>query len=155
MADYPIIFSIVHDLRFEEGAARVVTKGRALMTFEDGEWWCHGVEPGGITASGADATTAFLAFKTSYGGVLEDLAKDAKSFREFEQAVGGFVRDKDAAEADRSGARTHGDQGGQEVDEPFDQLQRIVTEFDASVTVQVLRVLLPPGSEMIGLAEAA
>ncbi len=155
MADYPIIFTLVHDLRFEEGAARVVTRGRALMVFEEGEWWCHGVEPGGLTAHGADPAAAYVAFKTAYGGILDDLAQDAKDFAAFEKAVGRFVHDKDEAEAERWERARSEIRVGKNVDEPFNALQRIVTEFEASVTVQVLRVFGAPGGETIGLAEAA
>ena len=155
MADYPIIFTLVHDLRFEEGAARVITKGRALMVLEDGEWWCHGVEPGGITAHGADPTGAFVAFKTAYGGILDDLTEDAKDFAAFAKAVDGFVHDRDDGEADRWQQARSEIRAGKNVDEPFNALERIVTEFEASVTVQVLRVFVAPSGESIGLAEAA
>lgn len=99
--EYPLVFTLVHDLRFEIGATRVVSKGRALMAFEEGAWWCHGVEPGGITASGADPAAAFVAFKAAYAGILDDLATDSNDFGAFEQAVTHFVHDRDESEAAR------------------------------------------------------
>ena len=37
MADYPLFFTLTNEIRCDKFAARVVSHGRALMVFEDGE----------------------------------------------------------------------------------------------------------------------
>lgn len=153
--DYPLVFTLVHDLHFEFGATRVVSKGRALMVFDEEAWWCHGVEPGGLTASGADPAAAFVAFKAAYGGVLEDLALESKDLDEFERAVSGFVHDRDSVEAahwERARAEIR---AGNAVAEPFNGLARVVADFEASVSTQAFQSFDAPGSESLALAEAA
>ena len=76
---YPILFRITHAVRCEQFEALVTTEGRALMAFEDDEWWCHGVEPGGITEHGDGPLVAYEAFRLSIRHVLDDLAEESAS----------------------------------------------------------------------------
>ena len=66
MQSYPILFRITHAVRCERFEALVTTEGRALMAFEDDEWWCHGVEPGGMTEHGDGPLVAYEAFRLSF-----------------------------------------------------------------------------------------
>lgn len=154
MADYPLLFKLTHNVRCSKFTARVVSEGRALMAFEDGEWWCHGVEPGGLTEHAPDPPSAFVAFKASYQGILEDLAADSSDFDGFATSVRGFVAQRDDAEAARWGSARAEIRAGKGVEEPFNGLKRIVEDPPSGVTVQLLRQV-EAGEEMVALAEAA
>lgn len=154
MADYPLLFTLTHEIRCQNFSARVVSHGRALMVMEDGEWWCHGVEPGGITEHGTDPALAYASFKAAYAGILNDLAKDSESLDAFARAVRTFVTDKDATEAERWVRAREEIRAGKPVDEPFSHLRRATEEVFASATVQPLDHI-SAGEEMVALAEAA
>ena len=154
MADYPLIFKLTHNIRCRDSWARVVTQGRALMTLEDGEWWCHGVEPGGLTEHGPDPALAFAAFKAAYEVILQGLAADSGAFDEFRSKVNWFVGDADLAEDERWNQARARIRSGQAVEEPFNALRREVGDFRAGSWVQRLQNI-EAGEEMVALAEAA
>lgn len=112
VAEYPLLFRITHEVRCGAFEGKVVTDGRVLVAFEDGEWWCHGVEPGGMTECGKTPLGAFKAFRDAYCSVLSDLTEDCDGADRFMAEVKAvFIRDQveaerwsRAAEAMRSGA---------------------------------------------------
>ncbi len=154
VADYPLIFKLTHEIRCNDYAVRVVSSGRALMTFEDGEWWCHGVEPGGLTEHGPDPASAFAAFKVAYRHILQDLSADSKGLDGLAAAVEKFVADKDHVEEKRWNHARAAIRAGKDVEEPFNALRREVGEFKAGASVGRLRQI-EAGEEMVALAEAA
>ncbi len=154
MLDYPIVFTLAHDLKFENGVARVGTKGRALMVFEEEEWWCHGVEPGGITASGADPMSAFVSFREAFGAVLAEIATEAKSLPALEATIEKFVLETDATEAGRWDQARAEIRAGKDVAEPFKNLKRVVEEFRSMVNVGLLKRFEGTGGVEVALAEA-
>lgn len=90
MDAYPLIFrfsSVVANDRFR---ARLRGTGRALAVFEDGEWWCAGVEPGGLTEAGASPVDAYLGFRRTLEEILQQLAEDSDSVQVFTERVGEF-----------------------------------------------------------------
>lgn len=154
MPEYPLVFTLVHDLKFESGVARVGTKGRALMLFEEGEWWCHGVEPGGITASGADPMAAFVAFREAFGDVLAEIAAEAQSLAALESTIGKFVFEADAIEAGRWDRARAEIRAGKDVAAPFNNLKRVVEEFRSMVNVGLLKNFEGTDGVEVALAEA-
>lgn len=154
MADYPLVFRLTHEIRCTHLSARVVSMGRSLMVYEEGEWWCHGVDPGGLTEAGANPGHAWAAFKAALGGILNDLASEADSFDSFAEAVRGFMRDRDDSEAERWDAARKLIRMGNDVEAPFDSLQRVDQVIQSSVTVERLNNIVA-GEEFVALAEAA
>lgn len=154
MLEYPIVFTLAHDLMFENGVARVSTKGRALMVFEEEEWWCHGVEPGGLTASGADPMSAFVAFREAIGDVLPEIAAEAKSLPALEAMIGKFVLEADATEAGRWDKARAEIRAGNDVAAPFNNLKRVVEEFRSMVNVGLLKNFEGTDGVDVALAEA-
>lgn len=155
MADYPLIFTLTHEIRCPKFSARIVSRGRALMVLEDGEWWCHGVEPGGLTEHGEQPAHAFAGFKGALGEIFQDLAGDAASLEAFARAVREFISEGDSTEAVRwEAARLQVRSSGKDVAAPFDQLPREVREIRASVRVEKLEHI-EAAEELVALAEAA
>src|SRR5215467_3007086 len=83
MPNYPILYRITHVVSCAYFDAWVVAEGRVLMTFEDDEWWSHGVDPGGLTESGDGPLPAFERFRASFRHALDDLATGCESIEEF------------------------------------------------------------------------
>lgn len=154
MADYPLLFTLTHEIRCENFSARVVSRGRALMVFEENEWWCHGVDPGGITEHGAEPGLAYAAFKAAFHGILKDLADDAETFEDFAEAAKGFVADTDATEERRWVAARALIRAGSPVEAPFNDLTRKTEDIVSSATVEPLE-LISAGEHEVALAEAA
>lgn len=154
MPAYPIIFALTFDVTCSEFSARVVARGRVLMEQDDGEWWCHGVDPGGIAACGSEAPHAFLAFKDAFHTVLRQLAGEAGEFERFQKAARGLMNDQgrieaarweEAREAYRSGV---GDAG------PFSELKKVTGHVETSVEIKQLDKL-QASEETIAMASAA
>ena len=152
MGEYPLILTMVHDLKFDDGAVRVATKARALMVFEEEQWWCHGVEPGGMTAPGDTPVAAFVSFKSEFGGILSDMAASADSFESLRTLVTDFVRKTDGAELLRWESARNAIRSGSKVDEQFDKMKRITAEVSASVFVQMLSVIVGKDGDDVELA---
>ena len=157
MADYPLIFKLTHDVPSAKFTARVVIQGRALMVQEDGEWWCHGVEPGGLTEHGNEPTPAYVAFKIALGEIFEDLAEEADSFDEFGRSVKAFVAEADPVDDRRWGeARSQIREGKLDIEEPFKAMRREKQEVSAYATVMRLEQIEEPDeSNEVALAGAA
>ena len=153
-AEYPLVLTLTFDIRCAHFAARVISHGRALMAFEDSEWWCHGVDPGGLTACAENPALAFPAFKEAYEGALLDLAADAGSFDKFKLAVEGFVSDTDTNDEKRWLKAREEIRAGTDVDAFFNDLKRVTDNVSPWVVVESLDKVAP-GSEQVGLAEAA
>jgi len=154
LADYPLIFTLTHEIRCPKFSARVVSRGRALMTVEDGLWWCHGVEPGSLTEQGSDPSVAFAAFKEALGEILQDLAGDASSFKAFERAAQEFIVDVDSIEALRWEAARLQITSGAQIETFFDRLPRETREIRAQVRVEQIDHILA-AEENVVLAKAA
>lgn len=123
MPEYPLIFKLIYEIPSGDFTARVVIQGRALLVQEDGEWWCHGVEPGGLTEHGEQPVAAYVAFKTALGEILDDLAKEADSFEGFASVVRRFVGE--ASDDHRwEEARRNIRDGKVSVEEPFQAMRR-------------------------------
>lgn len=152
--DYPLIFTVTNEIRCQDSSVRVVTKGRVLMVFEEGEWWCHGVEPGGMTEHGQNPGEAYAAFKSAYRHILQDLAKESRSVRAFEATVRGFVTGVDNQELERWEQARVQIREGRDVEGPFSGLRRDVTEVRPSVEVQELKDLEADESDL-ALAKVA
>jgi hypothetical protein len=69
------------------------TNGRALCVREADAFWMYGVNPGGMSASGADATEAHAAFRKTFSNILIDIANDSDSFEEFKAATTAFFEE--------------------------------------------------------------
>lgn len=155
MAEYPLVFRLTHEIRCAKFSARVVSVGRALMVHEDGEWWCHGVNPGGLTECGGTTALAWTGFKEALGGIFEDLACDSNSVDVFRQAARAFVLDANKSQAERwTAARQAIRAGSNAVEAPFDALPRKVEEVEPAVTVELLEYIVAE-QNYVDLAVAA
>ncbi len=153
-AEYPLILTLSFDVRCPEFFARVSVHGRALMAIEDGAWWCHGVDPGGLTANGSNPAEAYSAYKMAFFGILNDLAEDAGSFESFKLAVDAFVADVDRHEAERWQTARVEIRAGTAVAKEFTDLKRVTDTVIATARVTSLdRVSV--GEEDVQLAESA
>jgi hypothetical protein len=88
---YPVIISFVQTVRGQNFIARVHGDARVLIEEQDGEWICSGVNPGGISESGATPRDAGLAFRHVLGVVLNDLSEAAGDFSQFRLEATQFV----------------------------------------------------------------
>lgn len=155
VADYPLVFRLTHEIICPKFSARVVSAGTALMVFEDGEWWCHGVNPGGMTECGSRPALAWTAFKAALGGIYADLACDAPSVEAFRKAADDFVRDTNRAEAERwRSARQSIRAGSAPVEAFFDALKKKTDEIEVAATVELLEKIVPEEND-VELAAAA
>jgi predicted RNase H-like HicB family nuclease len=153
VADYPLILTLTFDIQGPEFLARVIAHGRALMATEEGEWWCHGVDPGGLTANGETPAAAFAAYKRAFLGILGDFAEEAQGFDAFKQAVEGFVADTDNNEARRWTDARDQIRSGTAVEAPFDDLKRVTDSVITTVEVSSLDRVAAV-SEDVSLAES-
>ena len=154
MAEYPLILTLSFDVRCPEFFARVSVHGRALMAIEDGEWWCHGVDPGGLTANGTNPAEAYSAYKMAFFGILNDLAEDAGSFEQFKAAVESFVADVDRHEAERWQTARAEIREGTAVAKEFTELKRVTDTVIATARVTSLD-RVSAGEEDVQLAESS
>lgn len=90
----PILFSF-RDMLFGNGFVVEVSaqNGRAVCAQEDDAIWMYGVNPGGMAASGATAIDARREFRKAFSGILQELAREATSFKEFVVLVNEFFND--------------------------------------------------------------
>lgn len=153
MADYPLIVTLTFDIRCSEITARVVAHGRALMALEDGEWWCHGVDPGGLTANGENPAVAFSVYKQAFHDILHDLAQEAGGYEGFRRMVQEFVADTDKNEAERWQAARNEIRTGSNVEDPFAALKRVSDSVVPTVEVAPLQRVVA-GQEDVSLAQA-
>lgn len=90
---YPLIFQSRDLIAGKKFFAVISIKGQVLLEKEDCGVWLYGVQPGGIAAGGADVIDAFREFKRGYLLVLDDIAHEAATFKEFKKQVRLFTRD--------------------------------------------------------------
>jgi len=142
MADYPILFSgFRHVVKGPSFEAVITANGRTLISEEDGEWWCSGVEPGGIIVEGEGPSGAFEKFGAAFRHALEDIAEGAKTFAVFETEVCALFN-TDPNDARRWEAALGHFQKGAEIPEQFRNLPRKVwNESDIEVEVRPLEKL--------------
>ena len=152
MADYPLLFRITHAVRCSNFEAIVVTDGRALMAFDDGEWWCHGVEPGGLTENGPAPSVAYEKFRSSFRHVLDDLAEESGSFEAFQRDARTFFNADAVEERHWHEALTVlRDMQDSEIDASFRGMQRLAPR----PSVMWFRDLVEHGREPLGKPEQA
>ncbi len=95
---YPLIFQF-QDLVFGQGfSASVACYGRAVAKREDGRWWIHGVQPGGVSGPGDALGDAHLAFRRTLKEILVDIASEGLAFDAFKTEVEVFFNDEDRGE---------------------------------------------------------
>lgn len=91
MTHYPLLFGF-RDLVAGRGfLAGVSVHGRALLVQDDEEgYWMHGINPGGLSAGGADTGEAQRVFRETYRTILFDISAGSKDFDEFRAEVERF-----------------------------------------------------------------
>lgn len=140
----PLLFGFRDAVAGNGFMASVHLNGRALMEFEDGEWWVSGVEPGGILASGATPHEAYAAFREAVRTVLFDSASLTENFAAFERDVQALAGQKNEV-AETRWEQARGDiRGGAEPDNEFAAgLPRVTKPIACSV--RVVRLDEPQG----------
>lgn len=136
MADYPILFRTTKILRCDDFSVLVVAEGRVRMTHEEGEWWCHGVEPGGLTENGVGPFNAFERFRESFWQSLEDLMDQSHDCAKFEAEAQAFFATHES-EARSWEVALEAFRNGQPVDEVFRNMPRIPPR-ESSLKIAVL-----------------
>jgi len=117
-----------------------------LVTFEDDEWWCHGVEPGGMTEAGATPLDAFANFKQVYCDVLTDLSKGCMAFGDFVPEVRKLFH-QDTAEAARWMAACESFRSAEVADDDVRRLPRMQAR-DSRVSFDVVTFELVESPEV-------
>jgi len=94
MTHYPLLFGF-RDLVAGKGfLAGVAVHGRALLVQDDENgYWMHGINPGGLSAGGADTGEAQRAFRETYRTILFDISAAAKDFDEFKTEAERFFNE--------------------------------------------------------------
>ena len=97
LKEHPIMLTLQDSISGNGFLARITMSGRTLMRQEDdGKWWMYGVRPAGIAASGENIDEAFRHFRTSYWEILIDMARESRTFSDFESKVKRFFDESDA-----------------------------------------------------------
>jgi hypothetical protein len=151
MSCYALIFSFAENVKTARFEARVRGDGRALAELADGEWWCHGVEPGGLTDSGSTPAAAFANFRRTLGHVLEELADGSENFADFNKGVQAFFGEVDRAEEQRWNEALERIRRGVAVEEPMDSFKRVNADERRRIVVDRLSEYVGE-SDSVGLA---
>jgi hypothetical protein len=112
---YPLLFTY-RDTLFGSGFVVEVqaTNGRALCVREaDDEYWIYGINPGGMSAYGADPDDAHTAFRKTFSHILIDLAQGSETFEDFQAAVKAFFEDTNAGYEEEWRNAIHGVRTGE------------------------------------------
>ena len=125
MSDYPLIFRTTHVVRCAAYEALIRVDGRLLMTQEDGEWVCSGVEPGGLLESGAGANVAYEIFRSGLRRALDGLAESSATLAEFRSRAEMFFAKDEVEETRWNSALKALRQGGAPLDEAFSRMNRV------------------------------
>ena len=91
MPQYPLIFSF-SKLLGTHYRALVQGDCRLLAELVDGEWWCRGVEPGSLFASGRTLQEATDRYRARLTEVLSDFVEQNDDYAGFKQDVTGVLR---------------------------------------------------------------
>ena len=136
MSVYPLVFGIRDAVAGRGFLAGVSLQGRALLEFEDGQWWVSGVEPGGITASGDTPDTAYSSFREGLRRVLFDSAHLTESLEAFEAEVKALASQRNPAAEERWDAARQLIRAGAAVEESFAaDLPRLTKTVSCGATV--------------------
>jgi len=139
MADYPILFTLRHVVRGPSFEAIVTANGRTVINFDEGEWWCNGVEPGGLIEAGDGPSVAFERFAAGFRRTLDDICEGCRDLAAFQQEAGMFFKTDAAAEADWVAALSR-IAGGSEIEEPFKKLPRKIWT-ESSLKIESIETL--------------
>lgn len=93
MKHYPLFFTYRDQVFGPTFQANVTSRGRILGADEHGEVWVYGVEPGGLSATGATPDAALNAFRETFRTVLADIAGNSPNFATFQAEVSAFFRE--------------------------------------------------------------
>lgn len=133
---YPLFFSYTDLIDVAGVRVTVEARGRCLMALQDEEWWIEGVEPGGLAAFGDIPQQAFIKFRQTWLQVLEDIAHEKTSVKDFEAEVAQmFGQLNEAADAEWAEAREQ-IRRGCDVDVPFMAMKRVEADVRASYRVR-------------------
>ena len=91
LSEIPLLFTFNQIVMGDGFIAGVQMSGRALLEEQDDEIWISGVSPVGVAGGGLDRSGAFANFRKAWAEVLFDIAAEACSFPEFEQACSEFL----------------------------------------------------------------
>lgn len=99
--NYPLIFTLPQPVLGNGYVARILVRGRAVLSVEaDGSNWINGVQPSAIAGGGETFDEARLKFCEGLHSVFLDIAAEAKSFSDFKKRAEGFFNQPcDAATA--------------------------------------------------------
>lgn len=129
MTDHPLIFKFKGVFQTPLFAAGITVEGHVLATKEeDGQWWLYGVNPGGMSQSGATLDLAYANFRTFFKGIVEDLAAEAPSFEAFQAEVAKFIADTDAEDSARWVKARAELKAGQAAEASFSKMTRVTGE---------------------------
>ncbi|MEO5989617.1 MAG: hypothetical protein ABIU54_09830 [Candidatus Eisenbacteria bacterium] len=90
MPQYPLIFSF-SKLFGTHYRALVQGDCRLLAELVDGEWWCRGVEPGSLFASGRTLQEATDRYRARLTEVLSDFVEQNDQYAGFKRDVTGML----------------------------------------------------------------
>lgn len=91
MHQYPLIYTFREVLSGRGFVAGVAVQGKALLVHEEDEWVVYGVQPGGLSDTGATPQEAHAAFRQAFKEILFDLAEEARDIAHLQTLVQTFV----------------------------------------------------------------
>lgn len=144
MPQYPLIFSF-SKLIGTHYRALVQGDCRLLAELVDGEWWCRGVEPGSLFASGRTLQEATDRYRARLTEVLSDFAEQNDQYAGLKQDVTGMLgvnREQEVRWNAAVALYRAGNQPGKEVN--------TLPRKDASA---LSKITISKVSEIIGLVE--
>jgi hypothetical protein len=157
---YPIIFTLP-DLVYGDGfVAGVVTRGRLVMEQDGEDWWCYGVQPGALAASGTTPAEAYTAFRTALSSVYYDYATEARGIKNYRTTVEAFFNQIDESERARWDVAVEVFRKGKALDAPFNEMPKVPADTENFVKVESLADAhsVTPGNNVLpecALPEAA
>ena len=92
---WPLLFSLELPVKGNGFLAGVAIDGNLLATKEEEGVWVDGIQPGFLGEGDTDIRSAYLKFRKAIKEILEGIAKDSKSFSQFEEEATRFFDAKD------------------------------------------------------------
>ena len=91
MREFPLLFCFKNVVMGDGFIAGVLMQGRALLVHEEEElWMAYGVNPGGMAAEGATKDEVMTEFKITHELILNDIARECRTFKTFQAKVKQF-----------------------------------------------------------------
>lgn len=91
LEQHPILFQFSDRIDTDACVLEVMASGRAILTYQYGEWWMYGVNPA-IAAPGTTDAAARAAFREAYREALQDIIEEVgQNAADLDRTVRQFI----------------------------------------------------------------